>query len=172
MPSVTVKRDLNDAIYFVTMTIFRWYRIFDMPGQWDILTHSLNYCKKQKGLKIYGYDFMLNHIHLIIQAPNVGGFLRDFKSHTAKALIKNLEKTSPNILKKFRYTGSGYNFWQKTNMPIPIFTEKIFQQKLNYIHHNPVRKGYVANPEDWEWSSASYYYAGMQGGIEIDDINN
>ena len=79
MPSKQIDKDLNDQIYFLTFTVNHWYYIFDRYNRWDIIEDSLNYCIKKKGLKIYGYVFMLNHIHLIVEAPDVSGFVRDFK---------------------------------------------------------------------------------------------
>ena len=60
-----------------------------------------------------------------------------------------------NILKLFQVDKNKYEFWQKTNMPKLIETEKYFFQKANYIHENPMRKQYVTNPEYWYWSSAN-----------------
>ena len=68
---------------------------------------------------------------------------------------KNIIATEPNILRLFQVSESKYEFWQKTNMPKLIESEKHFFQKANYIHENPMRKQYVANPEHWHWSSAN-----------------
>ena len=105
---------------------------------------------------------MLNHIHLIASSSDMIAFVRDFKKFTSKEIQKNIIATEPNILKLFqvqaRDTKPAYNkyeFWQKTNMPKLIESEKYFFQKANYIHENPMRKQYVANPEHWYWSSAN-----------------
>ena len=168
MPSVRVNKELNDQVYFVTMTIRHWYHLFDRYDRWEILTDSLIHCQEHKGLKIYAYIFMLNHIHLIIQAPDVSGVIRDFKSYTAKALLKNIKETELDILNLFCFPDGHYELWQKTNMPELIETEQFLEQKFNYIHYNPVEKQYVAQPEHWLWSSAGYYATGEQGRIKID----
>jgi len=176
MPSIRVSREVNTAMYFVTLTVKNWYYLFDRHHRFDILIHSLQYCQEHKELKIYAYVFMLNHIHLIIQSPDVAGFLRDFKRHSTKELIENIRKTEPPVLRLFeennrkgaRYNlaparsapASGsvvtprYTIWQKTNLPKIIETADYFMQKKKYIEDNPVRKEYVAEPQHWVYSSA------------------
>lgn len=155
MPSVKISQDLKNGIYFLTFTVNRWYYLFDRYNRWDILANSLIFCQKNKGLKIYGFVFMLNHIHLIVGSQDVIGFVRDFKRFTSGELRKNLLKNEPNVLKLFLDNEGNYEFWQKTNMPKLVETEDFFKNKLEYIHNNPVRKNYVMKSEDWYWSSAN-----------------
>ena len=81
--------------------------------------------------------------------------MRDFKKFTSKALKKNIESTEPEVLKLFLDEAGEYQFWQKTNMPLPTETEEFLLQKMQYIYNNPVKKKYVARPEYWYWSSAN-----------------
>jgi REP element-mobilizing transposase RayT len=97
---------------------------------------------------------MLNHVHLLIQAPDVAGFVRDFKKHTSLELMKNMEKTEPAVADLFKDKHGKFSVWKKTNMPQLIQTDKFFGQKKNYIENNPVRKRYVDIPEHWFFSSA------------------
>ncbi len=145
---------MNKGIYFLTFTVLRWYYLFDRHNRWDILLESLRYCQKQKGLKVYGWVFMLNHLHLIARSDDVIGFVRDFKKFTSKELKKNIQATEPTVLDLFE-EGEKYEFWQKTNMPEMIESEAFFLQKLQYIENNPVKKKYVKKPEDWIYSSAN-----------------
>jgi REP element-mobilizing transposase RayT len=129
--------------------------LFDRYNRWDILAKSLQYCIAEKDLVLYGFVFMLNHMHLLFSSPTAAGFIRDFKKFTSKELRKNLEDTEPNVLKLFLDENNQYHFWQKTNMPLLVESEKFALQKLEYIHNNPVKKQYVARPEYWYWSSAN-----------------
>ena len=97
---------------------------------------------------------MLNHIHLIVQSSDVAGFVRDFKKHTARKLIENLEKTEPRVADLFKDPQDRYSIWQETNMPQVIQSEKFFRQKNTYIEQNPVRKKYVDEISHWLYSSA------------------
>jgi REP element-mobilizing transposase RayT len=155
MPSRRVATELNSGTYYLTLTIQRWYYLFDRYNRWQILADSLRYCQENKGLELNGYVFMLNHIHLIVTSEDMAGFLRDFKRFTSVKLKENLEATEPRVLQLFVDEKGKYQFWQNTNAPKKIENPKFYRQKLNYIHQNPVRKDYVLDPEHWVWSSAN-----------------
>lgn len=154
MPKTRVPQALNDAFYFITPTIWNWYYIFDRHNRWQIIADSIKFCQKNKGLELYAYVFMLNHLHLIARSPDVAGFLRDFKKFTSKKLIENISETEPQILKLFA-DENGYRIWKEDNQPKIIESEKFAVQKARYIHNNPVVKGYVTRAEFWKWSSAN-----------------
>ena len=154
MPISQINKNLNQATYFITPTIKNWYYIFDRHNRFEIISDSLKFCQKHKGLKIYSYVFMLNHLHLIIKSPDVLGFIRDFKKFTSKKLLQNIRKFEPNVLDLFQ-SDNGSEFWTKDNQPKIIENEKFAYQKANYIHNNPVVKDYVSRPEYWKWSSAN-----------------
>ena len=149
MPSRRVAAELNSGTYYLTLTIQRWYYLFDRYNRWQILADSLRYCQENKGLELNGYVFMLNHIHLITTSPDMSGFLRDFKRFTSVKFKSNLETTEPRVLQLFVDDKGKYQFWQNTNAPKKIENPNFYRQKLNYIHQNPLRKGYVADPEHW-----------------------
>ena len=155
MPSRRIATDLNAGTYYLTLTIQRWYYLFDRYNRWQILAESIRYCQEHKGLELNGYVFMLNHIHLIATSGDMAGFLRDFKRFTSVKFKKNIETTEPRVLQLFLDDTGKYRFWQITNAPKKIENPGFYRQKLNYIHENPVRKGYVADPEHWIWSSAN-----------------
>jgi putative transposase len=154
MPKNRVHHGAEQNIYFITPTIWNWYYIFDRHNRWQIIADSLKFCQETKGLEIYAYVFMLNHLHLIIRSPDAAGFLRDFKKFTSKKLIENIAKFEPQVLELFK-TENGYRFWKEDNQPKIIESEKFLLQKVNYIHNNPVVKGYVERPQFWKWSSAN-----------------
>jgi REP element-mobilizing transposase RayT len=154
MPSPRISHELKNEIYFVTLTIQRWYYLFDRHDRWEILLKALQYYQKNNDLKIYAWVFMINHIHLIFQIDDSVDFLRSFKSYTSHQLKDDLLLTEPDVLRLFRFKG-GYYIWRNKNFPELIQTEDFFYQKVKYIEENPVKKGYVYNPEDWKYSSAN-----------------
>jgi len=156
MPSVRINKNLNHLdIYFLTFTVKNWYYIFDRHNRFEILSDSVQYCQKHKNLKVFAYVFMLNHIHLIVTSPDIIGFVRDFKCHISREIQKNICAFEPTVLKLFEINKGQYEFWEKTNMPVLIESDKVLQQKADYIHDNPVRKQYVNDPSHWVWSSAN-----------------
>ena len=154
MSSMRIVRELKDQVYFVTFTIKGWYYFFDRHSRFKILEDSFVYCQKHKNLKVYSFVFMLNHLHFIGSADDLGAVIRDMKTFLSKAFKKNILATEPNVLKIFE-KDEEYSFWQNSNCPKIIETDHFLQQKLDYIHYNPVRKQYVHYPEDWRWSSIS-----------------
>ena len=157
MPSRRVAVDLNAGTYYLTLTIQRWYYLFDRRNRWQILAESLRYCQENNGLELNGFVFMLNYIHLIATSPDMSGCLRDFKRFTSVQFKSNLETTESSVLKLFVDDEGKYRFRMDTNAPKKLENPDFYLQKLNYIHENPVRKGYVARPEHWIWSSANPY---------------
>ena len=91
MPSRRISKQLNAGIYFLTMTIHRWYYLFDRHNRWKILADSIRYCQQNKELTLHAYVFMLNHIHLIVASKEVAGLVSDFKKFTSKQLKSNIE---------------------------------------------------------------------------------
>lgn len=111
---------------------------------------------RNNNVKLYAFVFMLNHIHLIIQSPDSISFIRDFKRYVNKKVKQNIEFYEPSLLKHFKVNGS-FNFWETTNAPKVIVSDYFYDQKYEYIHNNPVKKGYVINQEHWYWSSANEF---------------
>jgi len=120
MPSRRVAAELNAGTYYLTLTVQRWYTLFDRYNRWQIMSDSIRYCQDNKGLELNGYVFMLNHIHLIVTSPDMAGFLRDFKRFTTAKFKANLETTEPSVLKLFIDAQGSYRFWMETNAPKKI----------------------------------------------------
>ena len=120
---------------------------------------------------------MPDHFHLITQSDNLSSIMRSIKSYSAKKIIEELKKNkNENLIKKFivnkkqHKTSSTYQIWQEGFHPKIILTGKFLEQKVNYIHYNPVAKGLVEKPEDWKYSSYSHYYLNRDCFIKIVDF--
>ncbi|RJO64549.1 MAG: hypothetical protein C4523_18040 [Myxococcales bacterium] len=170
MPTPRIPTSQPTQIYFITPTVRRWYYLFDRHDRWRIIADSLRYCRQHKELKLFGYVFMMNHLHLLIQSPDAISFLRDFKRHTARAIFDNIRQTEPKLENFFLTEKGESELWLNSNMPEPVEQEAFLRQKLDYIHNNPVRKQYVREAKDWYWSSALYYETGRPEPMEIDPI--
>lgn len=162
--------------YFVTCTVVNWLPIFTRKPYFDILIDSLQFCRQHKALKVYAYVILDNHLHLVVAGDKLTDIIRDFKSYTAKGLIARLEQDQKTwVLNQLQYykqpnkTRSDYQVWQEGFHPQQIISEEMLRQKIDYLHHNPVRAGLVARPEDWLYSSAGHY-AGGTGIIDLDEL--
>lgn len=162
-----------DGIYFTTLTVEGWTDVFTRNEYKNILIDNLQYCQQNKGLEIFAWCIMTNHLHLIIRAKEgflLQDILRDFKKFTSKVLVKaikeNIRESRKEILLKQFVTPQGIRFWQRDNKPIELWSNAVISQKLHYIHQNPVEEGIVFKAEEYMYSSA-YDYAGGKGMLDI-----
>ncbi len=105
MPSIRIPKDAAEGFYYLTFTVRNWYYVFDRHNRFDILGNALSFCKENKGLKLYAFVLMLNHMHAVVSSHDAIGFVRDFKSHTSKELLTNIVATEPHALKLFELEG-------------------------------------------------------------------
>ncbi|GMW00656.1 MAG: transposase [Candidatus Hydrogenedentota bacterium] len=165
----------QDAAYFLTCTIVEWTPVFQSRPYFDVIVHSLEFCRREKALRVYAYVIMENHVHLIVAALNPRRVIQAFKGFTAREIIRLAETDGrTGLLKQFtaykkRYKAdSTYQVWQEGSHPQRILDDEMLNQKLEYIHNNPVRRGYVDLPEHWRYSSARNYYLDDHSVLEID----
>ncbi len=143
---------------------------------------SLKYCRQNKGLNVFAYVIMTNHVHAILQSrtDDLSGTVRDFKKHTAKTIFRELASSPKEsrrewltgIFKyhaKFNKRNKQKQFWTHENHAIELSTKGMMKSRLNYIHNNPISAGWVEKPEDYLYSSARNYL-GLEGLIDIDLI--
>ncbi len=163
------------------MTVVRWIDVFSRMEYRDIVVDSLNYCVSSKGLNIYAWVIMTNHVHLICSCTNphrMSDFLRDFKKFTSKRIVEAIQDIPESrrewLLDKFsfeaRRTGRAkdYKLWRDDNHAIDLDNGGIdIMEKANYIHENPVRAGIVRSPEEYLYSSAMDYAGKRKGLVEI-----
>lgn len=166
------------GIYFVTLTVVHWIDVFTRKELRHVLIDALRYCQQQKGLVIHAWVVMSNHLHLIVstqQAP-LEAILRDFKKHTSKQLVRTIaeinESRSEWLLRAFSKAAIGIRrvkhmkVWQDGNHPILLDTNKIVEERLHYLHYNPVEAELVEEPH-YYWYSSARDYAGQQGLLEV-----
>ena len=167
------------GLYFMTFTVVGWIDLFSRKIYRDIFLKNMRHCREHKELSIGAFVIMTNHVHVIWQSKcgRLSDTLRDFKSFCTKEFIQTIEKENESredwLLHMFRFYANQTNqnkefkVWTGNNHPEEITSESFMQTKLNYIHENPVRAGWVEKPEHYLYSSASNYI--MEKGImEID----
>ena len=176
---------INDQTkaHFITATVVDWVDVFSRKIYKDIVIESLDFCIKNKGMILYGYVIMTNHLHMVVQSENgkLSDLIRDFKKFTARTILDTIESEPESrkdwMLKRFEFAcrshsrNEKYQFWQYGNHPEEVFTEKFLWQKLDYIHLNPVRAGIVEKASHYLYSSASNYVNGS-GILQIQKADN
>ena len=166
----------SDGVYFVSFAVVDWLDVFTRNEYKNIVLDSLRYCQKEKGMEIFAWCIMTSHVHLIFrsageQKPEL--LLGDLKRFTSKEMVKAIidnpqESRKELFLEQFLEAGeksSNVNknqFWRHDNKPIELWSNKVIDEKINYIHNNPVEEGLVFRAEDYMYSSA-VDYAGEKG---------
>jgi REP element-mobilizing transposase RayT len=159
--------------YFLTCTTVGWLPVFTRPKAGQVVLDSWRFLQQNRGLTLYGYVILENHLHWIAAAPQLPAVVKSFKMFTARRLIDLLEAHGAEVLlcqllalKLPHKTRSTYQLWQEGSQPKQIANDAIMRQKLDYLHNNPVKRGYVDDALHWRYSSASNY-AGRAGLIEV-----
>ncbi|MEX0968234.1 MAG: transposase [Bacteroidia bacterium] len=158
----------SEGLYFVSFATVYWLDVFVREEYCEILVQSLKYCQKEKGMEIFDWCIMPSHVHLIFSATdhNPSDLMRDFKKYTSIELQKAIgtnpaESRKEWLLWMMKRAGSkssnvkNYQFWQQHNKPIELWSNAVIDQKVEYIHNNPVEAGFVSEPQHWKYSSAN-----------------
>jgi putative transposase len=160
-----------DGIYFVSFSVVDWMDPFVRAIYKHILIDSIKYCQKEKGLLIHAWCIMPSHVHLIISRKGelkLEDILRDMKKFTAYKILgaimdNHKESRREWMLEKCANHGklnpnnSKYQFWQQDNHPVELSTNEMLEQRLDYVHNNPVEEEFVEYAEEYLYSSARDY---------------
>jgi len=171
----------QEGLYYLTFQVVGWADIFSRKIYRDIVIDSLDYSRKNKGLELFSYVIMTNHIHLIVRSTkgDLSGTVRDIKKHISKQVFKTMNEISESrrewleIIFKYHARSnkrsSLMQFWTHENHAVELTTNKMIQSRLDYIHQNPVRAAWVCKPEDYMYSSARNF-ADLESLLKIDEI--
>jgi len=151
---------------FYTGTILNWQKLLKPEKYKNIILEKLKFLVHSNKIILYAYCIMDNHIHLIWPIAgdlNPSTIKRSFFTRTAQAIMRDLKENHPAVLTKFKSSQSdrNFHFWERRALGIELFTEYVFEQKLDYIHQNPVEAGLCLNEEEYKYSSAVYYLKGI-----------
>ena len=142
-------------IHFLTFSCYHRQPKFTNATARDTFVSALERVRENYSLCIYGYVVMPEHVHLLVSEPE--------RSTLAQA-IKSLKQ---GVARRLALRAAD-SFWQARYYDFNVWSEKKFVEKLRYIHRNPVKRGLVARPEDWPWSSFRHYAMGESGVVEIE----
>ena len=169
-----------DHFYFVTASICGWKHLFSSPQYAEIVLDSLTWLRNEKRMYLYAFVIMPSHLHLIVKPINktIGDLLQEFGSFTAHAILKELRKNQEMEWLAFfhehrRDSRHQHSIWQDIQAK-NLFSQKVLFQKIEYIHLNPIAKGWnlAKTPEDYRYSSACFYERDEKTIIEVDDVRD
>ncbi len=168
-------RDLHS----LTFSCYQRRPYFKRADRCDLFLQVLERVRRRYRLVVLGYVVMPEHVHLLLSEPQ-----RKTLSTAIQALklgfVRSLEG---GAVPRSRKTGETWGtlsvggskksnrFWQARFYDFNVWTEKKRIEKLRYIHRNPVARGLVAAPEQWQWSSFRWYSSGEVGPVKINDTD-
>src|SRR5690606_18524142 len=139
-----------DKPHFLTGTVLEWLPLFTRPALVEILLDCWRYQQANQGLRLYGYVVLENDLHSAAQAPDLGRCLSGFKSFSARRIIDHLQtRGAEHLLQRLRFAKRAHKddrlhqLWQEGSHAELIYSAAVMREKLDYIHHNPVKRGYV-----------------------------
>lgn len=152
----------QNHLQFFTATIYKWNHLLKEDKVKDIIINSLKFLVNDNRMIVYAFVIMSNHIHIIwrIKQPHlIKNVQRDFLKYTAQQIKFYLQQNDTTLLAtcKVNHYDRQYMIWKTDSLIVDLYTEKVFNQKMNYIHNNPVVAGLCQLPEAYKYSSASYY---------------
>jgi putative transposase len=142
-------------IHFLTFSCYHRQPKFTNASVCETFVDALERVRQNYNLCVYGYVVMPEHVHLLVNEPE--------RSTLAQA-IKSLKQ---GVARRLALRAED-SFWQARYYDFNVWSEKKFVEKLRYIHRNPVKRGLVARPADWRWSSFRHYAVGETGVVEIE----
>ena len=171
----------KDGAHFLTFQVVGWVDLFTRRDYRNVVIESFKYCQQHKGLNLFAFVIMSNHIHLLAQSEvgDLSGFIRDFKSYTSKRFLEIMESGMESrrewMKRVFEHYATykekqAHQLWTHENHAEHVYSQKFIEQKVQYIHNNPVRSGIVAKPEDYLYSSARNY-AGLESVIDVIEVD-
>jgi putative transposase len=142
-------------IHFLTFGCYHRRVNFGDDVSRSVFVSALERVRQKHDLCIYGYVVMTEHVHLLVSEPERG------------TLAQAMQSLKQGVARRLALRGAD-SFWQARYYDFNIWSERKFVEKLRYIHRNPVKRGLVARPEDWDWSSFRHYLTGDVGVVEIE----
>jgi len=155
-------------LHFITCSCYRRLPLFAAQRTRDIFLRILSEVRDRYDFGLLGYVVMPEHVHLLITEPNVGDpsvIMKVLKQRVSRAVRQRKKSAATGQLRLWedhalkRYA----HFWQRRFYDFNVWSVRKKNEKMNYMHFNPVKRGLVERPTDWEWSSCRFYAKGERG---------
>ena len=154
MPSGLKRFQKAESLHFITFSCFHRLPLLEMAGASETVEAVLEQTRARHQARVYAYVLTPEHIHLLVNEPPrilLAQFLKAVKQITSRKLRGRHEK-----------------FWQERYFDRNVHGEEACSEVIHYIHQNPVKRGLVASPGDYQWSSFNHYATGVRGAVEIE----
>ena len=151
-------------LHYITCSCYQRRPFLGSASRRDLFLKIFEEVRRKYEFQVVGYVVMPEHIHLLIGEPDEGSV-----AVTMQVLKQRVSRQSlARGRSRFSEDAAPPSFWYPRSYDFNVFSEKKVAEKLDYIHWNPVKRGLVASPEQWRWSSYRYYALGEKGPVKID----
>ncbi|MEM1423742.1 MAG: transposase [Planctomycetota bacterium] len=167
--------ELPDHARFLTWSCWQRMQLLRTPEIRDALIESIAGARKKHEFALSAWVIMPEHVHMLIvpkaDGAKTGEVLRTIKEPFARRVLKRWRELDAPVLTKLSDRHGRAHVWQRGGgYDRTLRTREELDEKIRYVHENPVRRGLVEHPEDWAWSSARWYAGDREGAIEIDTL--
>jgi putative transposase len=147
---------LEGSLHFITFSCYRRLPHLGTAPRRDLLLRVLEHARRRYGFALLGYVVMPEHVHLLMTMPTVGD---------PSVVMKVVKERFTRLLRQREVLND--RVWQKRFYDFNVCTDKKRVEKLRYMHRNPVKRGLVTRPEEWDWSSFRAYRNGENGLVKV-----
>jgi len=152
MPTGLIRYQNTGNTHFITFSCYRRQAYLNTPAARSLFERSLETIRQRYDLLVRGYVIMPEHVHLLLSEPRNVLLAKALQALKLSVSVQSTQRP----------------FWQARYYDFNVFTNRKFDEKLVYMHRNPVKRSLTAKPEDWPWSSFLHYADGIRGIIEIE----
>jgi putative transposase len=152
-------------LHFITCSCYRRQPLLGTARRRSLLLTVLEQVRRRYAFVVIGYVIMPEHIHLLISEPqeeNPSTVMQALKIGFARRVLAQARRRR-NPLQPGLFEEEAQHIWQKRFYDFNVWSARKRIEKLRYMHRNPVRRGLVASPELWRWSSFRAYFFGEAG---------
>ena len=161
-------------LHFVTCSCYRRLPLLGSKRARNLFVKTLGEVRDVYGFALVGFVVMPEHIHLLIGEPTKGTpstVLQVLKQRVSREMRKRRRKSVVGQFTfRFGAEDSLPQFWQRRFYDFNVWSHKKKMEKLEYMHMNPVKRGLVASPGDWVWSSCCWYEGRGDGLLRVDPV--
>ncbi|MDE3062938.1 MAG: transposase [Acidobacteriota bacterium] len=155
MPKGLIRYQNSGQFHFLTFSCYKRQPLLAHRNGYSLMEQALERVRQTHKLVVAGYVLMPEHVHLLVSEPCLGSL---------SAAIQALKQETSKKLKR----PDEPHFWQRRYYDFNVWSEGTTEEKLHYMHQNPVQRGLVAQPQDWRWSSFLHHATGAVGTVEIE----
>jgi putative transposase len=155
-------------LHFITCSCYRRRPFLGSEHARNVFLKILSEVRDRYDFGLFGYVVMPEHIHLLISEPRIGNpsvVMKALKQRVSRALRRRRKSASAAQMRLRGEPGAKRyaRFWQRRFYDFNVWSARKKNEKMNYMHFNPVKRGLVRGPGDWIWSSCRYYWKGEKG---------